>query len=72
VTILFLVLFMLALGFALGRFYQWVSTDTVRAGLREDPIERAQRTASDIEAMSRRAEEQIRRLAQRPHPGNKH
>jgi hypothetical protein len=66
-----LALVLLTLGFCLGRLYQWGKYELLasRAGI-EDPLVTAHRTASDIAATTRRAEEQIRRLGQRP--GTRH
>jgi hypothetical protein len=62
-----LALVLLTIGFAFGRLYQWGKYELLAGrAAAEDPLVTAHRTASDIAATTRRAEEQIRRLGQRP------
>lgn len=65
-----LALVLLVIGFCLGHLYQWGKYELLasRASAIEDPLVTAHRTASDVAATTRRAEEQIRRLGQRPGP----
>lgn len=62
-----LALVLLVIGFCLGRLYQWGKCELLAGrAAAEDPLVTAHRTTSDIAATTRRAEEQIRRLGQRP------
>jgi hypothetical protein len=63
-----LALVLLFFGFCLGRLYQWIKFELLAARTNrvEDPMVTAHRTASEMAAATRRAEEQIRRLGQRP------